>query len=305
MPSGTESTAPAALARTTGELSVCAIIVTYKPGPAVEENIAAIAAQVREVVIVDNGSGEDTAQMLHDLANRIGCVVLRNRQNLGIAAALNRGLSYALEAGCDWVCTFDQDSRIGDGFFIKMLDVYEHALQPELVSIVAPIYVDKETGVEVRLRRTRSGEILAAMTSGSLVPARVIRRLGFFEETLFIDAVDKEYCLRARRNGLRILQSDARLTHSLGQTTRHRLLGLSFGATNHSVGRRYYIARNSLWVLLRYADDWKWAWREGQWMLLDAAKIFLVEKNKWKKLRAMAKGMADALSGKMGKQIEL
>ena len=75
--------------------------------------------------------------------------------------------------------------------------------------------------------------------------------------------------------------------------------------TNHSAGRRYYITRNRLRLLMRYAADWPWTWRESRAMFFDSAKIVLMEDNKWKKLRAVAAGTADALLGHMGKQIEL
>lgn len=285
--------------------SVCAVIVTYNPRSTFIDNIVAVAAQVGHVVVIDNGSSGETEQHLHELETRLSCTVIRNHQNLGIAVALNRGVKYALEAGFDWVCTFDQDSRVCDGFISKMLEAYQQARNPERVALLAPSYVDRESGVTERLRRADNGEILAAMTSGSMIPLSVIRELGFFDESLYIDAVDIEFCLRARRKGMVILQSPAVLLHSLGRTRYYRVFGLRFGVTNHSAGRRYYMTRNRLRLLRLYARDWPWMWRESRTMLLDAAKIILAEDDKWKKLRAMAAGAADALSGKVGKQVEL
>lgn len=285
--------------------SVCAVFVTYKPRPTFIPNIEAVAAQVNQVVVVDNGSSGETEQHLQELEARLGCKVIRNRQNLGIAAALNLGVNYATEAGFDWVCTFDQDSRVCAEFFSKMLGVFERAPHPERIALLTPRYVDRETGIDLRLRRARDGEILTTLTSGSMIPSSAIRKLGLFDESLYIDAVDTEYCLRARQSGMLILQSPAVLLHSLGRTTYHHFLGLRFGTTNHSPGRHYYITRNRLRLLVRYAADWPWVWREVRGMLFDDAKIILVEPNKWNKFRAMAAGAADALSGKFGKQIEL
>jgi rhamnosyltransferase len=285
--------------------SVCAVMVTYNPRPTFVGNIDAIAAQVGRVIVVDNGSSGDTEQRLQELEERIGCKVIRNRQNLGIAVALNLGLKDALSAGFDWVCTFDQDSAVCDGFISQMLEVYRQAPRSITVAIVAPTYVDCKTGVNVRLKRAASGQILTAMTSGSMMPSSAIQRLGFFDEDFYIDAVDIEFCLRARAKGMLILQSPAVLLHSLGQTTYYQLFGVRFGVTNHSAGRRYYMTRNRLRLLIRYASDWPWIWRESATMLLDAAKILLAEESKWEKFRAMAAGVVDALRGKMGRQIEL
>lgn len=285
--------------------SVCAVMVTYNPRPVFIDNVAAIAAQVGAVVVVDNGSTGETEQHLHELETRLGCRVIRNHQNLGVAVALNLGVKYALKAGFDWVCTFDQDSEVCGGFISQMLETYQQAPHPETVALVAPSYVDRESGFKVLLKRAADGEILTAMTSGSMISSSAIQKLGFFDESLFIDAVDIEFCLRARRKGMLILQSPAVLLHSLGQTTYYRLFGLRFGVTNHSAVRRYYMTRNRLRLLMRYAADWPWTWRESRTMLFDVAKIVLAEKDKWKKFRAMASGAADALSGKVGRQIEL
>jgi rhamnosyltransferase len=291
----------------TGEIaaqSICAVVVTYNPGPGLVGNVEAIAAQVSRVVIVDNGSASETAHYLQKLEAGLGCEVIRNGRNLGIAAALNLGVICAMEAGFDWVCTFDQDSRVCEEFFSKMGQTYHEAPHRENIALITPFYMDRETGIQLRLRRA-GDRILTTLTSGSMMPSSAIRRLGLFEESLYIDAVDTEFCLRARRHGMLILQSPAVLWHSLGRTTYHHLLGLRFGTTNHPPGRQYYITRNRLRLLSRYAEDWPWFWRELRGMVFDDVKIMLVESNKFKKFRAMAAGAVDALSGRFGKQIEL
>lgn len=285
--------------------SVCAVIVTYNPSPTIIDNVEAVEAQVGHVVVVDNGSASQAEPYLLALKARAGCTVIGNDRNLGIAAALNLGVQYAIKAGFVWVVTFDQDSRVSDSFISQMLETYQQAPHPERVAIIAPRYVDRESGVRGRLMRAGNGEILTTMTSGSIMPASAIQELGTFDESLFIDYVDIEFCLRARRKRMLILESPAVLFHSLGRTTYHRVLGLVFGATNHSAARRYYITRNRLRLLVHYAADWPWAWRESRAILFESAKILLVEDNKWRKLRAMIAGVLDALISKVGKQVEL
>jgi rhamnosyltransferase len=280
-------------------------VVTYKPQTTFIDNIVAIGAQVSHIVVVDNGSPAETEQLLWEQEAHRGWMVICNHQNLGIAAALNLGVRYAIGAGYDWVATFDQDSRVSDGFVSQMLETYQQCTQSKRVVLISPSYVDRESGAKVRLRRTGDGEILTTMTSGSMMPSSALQKIGLFDESLFIDAVDTEFCLRARRQGLLILQSPAVLFHSLGRTTYHLFFGIRFGTTNHSAGRQYYITRNRLRLLARYAADWPWAWRECRAMLFEIAKIVLVENNKWKKFRAIAAGTVDALAGKVGKQVEL
>src|SRR5215471_20349493 len=102
--------------------SVCAVVVTYNPAPTFVDNALAIATQVGQVVVVDNGSSGGTESQLQRLDTAIGCHLIRNRENLGIAAALNLGVRYGIDGGFEWICTFDQDSQVCDEFVSKMLE---------------------------------------------------------------------------------------------------------------------------------------------------------------------------------------
>jgi rhamnosyltransferase len=284
---------------------VCAVVVTYNPSPLFVENVAALSTQVDRIVVVDNGSSSETEVHLGGVESRYGCKVIRNHQNLGIAAALNIGVKYATEAGCDWVVTFDQDSRVSDGFISLMLETYRQAPHPEKIAIVAPSYVDRESRVRRKVLRASNGDVLITMSSGSMMPVSAIQSVGAFDESLYIDYVDTDFCLRARRKGLLILQSPAVLFHSLGRTTYHRLFGRNFYVTNHSAGRRYYITRNRLRLLARYRMDRSWARRECREILTENVAVLLVEDHKWQKVRAIIQGAVDALRGKTGERIEL
>src|ERR1700722_12984646 len=137
--------------------SVCAVIFTYNPQPTFIDNIVAVAEQVGHIVVVDNGSCGETQQRLQELETRLGCKVIRNHQNLGIAAALNLGVDYAIRAGFDWVAAFDQDSCVTNGFISQMLETYQQAAHPEKVAIIVPTCVDRESGIHVQCMRTGNG----------------------------------------------------------------------------------------------------------------------------------------------------
>jgi polyprenyl-phospho-N-acetylgalactosaminyl synthase len=72
--------------------------------------IADVVAQVRRtghnVVLVDDGSSDDTAAAV------VGqCPVIRHPINLGQGAALQTGLTYALAQGAEFIVTFDADGQ--------------------------------------------------------------------------------------------------------------------------------------------------------------------------------------------------
>jgi rhamnosyltransferase len=284
---------------------VCAVIVSYNPDQEIVQNIAALQSQVSSIVVVDNGSSEGSLAMLRQARSTYDFQLIENGRNLGIAVALNAGVREVKARGCCWAALFDQDSRVEPGFIDLMLEVFKGAPNPLQVAIVCPVYVDRHTGMALPVLRSKKGEILSAMTSGSLIPVTLFDRMGTFDESLFLDYVDIEFCLRSRRAGYRIVQSPRTvLHHSQGRLTRHRLVGRWFTSTNHSAARRYYITRNRLWVLGRFLGDWEWSPREVRSMLMETIKIVLVEHDRLKKLKNTALGLADALRGRMGKRFD-
>lgn len=60
-----------------------------------------------KVVMVDDGSTDGTGK----IGERLGVVTLRHRLNLGVGAATQTGIDYALEQGAEVIVTFDGDGQ--------------------------------------------------------------------------------------------------------------------------------------------------------------------------------------------------
>lgn len=284
---------------------VCAVVVTFNPSESLLENIAALRSQVDKVVVVDNASVKlEPIQQIETC----GAKVFYNQENLGIAAALNIGVRYALEQGYAWIATFDQDSKPPPGFVERLLKAYDTYPDRERIAVLSPVYRDEVTGTVFRHGEQNNKpfqEIVSTMTSGNLVRADALAQTGLFEEDLFIDYVDHEFCLRARQKGFVVLESrTATLDHNLGETEKYERWGLTFHATNHSALRRYYNARNRLVVYRRYfISETRWVLRDMFGFFKEVSKIILAERDKREKLYSIAKGLRHGLTGKMGKRV--
>ena len=88
-------------------MRVCIIIPTYNESAAIGNIIHQIRQQKREVVVVDDGSTDATAQISKDK----GAIVLRNSKNHGKGFSLIRGLRYALDNNFDAAITMDGDGQ--------------------------------------------------------------------------------------------------------------------------------------------------------------------------------------------------
>jgi len=289
------------------EESVCAVMVTYHPTTGTLKNIPSLLAQVKELVVVDNGSNSGELGPLRAASRALGFHLIENGENLGIAEALNQGVCWAKSRGYPWMILLDQDSRITDGFIHQMFAVLQSHPHRDRIGSIHPKYVDPETGVEASVPRARDGGPVRSLTSGALMPAWIFDKIGGFASEYFIDEVDTEYCYRIRASGYLIADSrEAALLHHVGHPRKINFLGFSFRPTNHSAVRRYYMSRNRIVVYRKYFRVFPgWVLQSMNESFRETVKCFLGEDDRARKFRNFLLGTWDGLTGRMGKRESL
>ncbi len=286
---------------------VCAVMVSYHPDEEIIEHLLEVCAQVPDVIVVDNGSPQWELSLLSDASARMGFTLLENWENLGTAAALNRGIEYARERQFTWVMLFDQESAITPGFVPKMLRCATEGPDAKSVAFIAPAYQDARSGTLLASPTRDDMGLEAAPLSGSLIPTEIFDVAGLLAEELFIEGVDQEFSLRVRHLGLRIEQcAGAVLMHSSGTPTYHKLSwSKPFHAANSSPVRRYYQARNRVLLYIRYGRVFRgFCLRQIFTCASDLIQILGVEDDKWNKCVYLLRGLRDGVRGKTGKLVE-
>jgi rhamnosyltransferase len=286
---------------------ICGLVVSYFPKPGFAENLAALAPQVGAVLIVDNGTSGQSSDLLDRAAEMVGARIMRLGKNLGIAAALNAGIEVARDNGYVWLATFDQDSQATPHMIQQMLDVLQSYRYSDRVAIVSPCHIDDRLGFRVRERRQEAAAagwriVYVAMTSGNLLRLDAAAAVGGFDDSLFIDYVDIEFCLRLRNHGYQVLEATrAELRHSLGRLERRVFLCKYVTITNHPAERRYYMTRNRLLIWRQYYR------RQPVWMILDIRRflfetvyVMIYEKQVGVKLRMILRGVWHGLTNVRG-----
>jgi len=115
---------PHAIGRGRAETSgVYLVIPAYNEGSALGEVIAGVVGRFAGVVVVDDGSVDDTA----DVALAAGATVLVHPVNLGQGAALQTGVRYALRAGARYIVTFDADGQHDADDIPRMIEALERS----------------------------------------------------------------------------------------------------------------------------------------------------------------------------------
>jgi rhamnosyltransferase len=283
--------------------TIAAIIVTWNP---LASDVVACAErlmlQVDTIIYSDNGSNAETEKLLKDLQSKHENIVcLWNGGNLGIATALNRGVVEARRRGAEWVMTLDHDSVPEKDMALKMFRAYGilSETEKEAVGILCPNFMLVKGPCYAN---TLPRFIATTITSGQLVKISLFDKIGGYEDDLFVECVDHEFCFRALAHGYRtFLAPDAMLRQRIGNPVIKMLFGKTFIVPNYPPVRYYYQVRNSVYIYIKYF--WVvpgWVSENILRLILSLGKMVLYEKDPVRKMGLAILGVADGLRGKLG-----
>ena len=262
---------------------ICAGVVTYNPEhDLLKKNIESICHQVEHIIIVDNGSTNKKEWIQIVESDEI--TVVWNDSNKGIATALNQLCGIAYEKGYKWIVTLDHDS-ISPENLLESLYNYTG----EGIAIVAPNIIYKNNEQFTEQSKQGIEKVQWVITSASLTNLEIWEEIGGFDEKLFIDGVDRDYGIRANRAGYTVLKNyDVNILHELGDLNCLKCFGRTIYVTNHSPIRKYYMARNSVYL------DYKLKTNEApKYILKLMFKTLFYENDKFKKTSSIVKGIID------------
>ena len=272
---------------------MCAGIVLYNPDiTQLKRNIAAIIKQVQILYLQDNGSANisDVEKIIADTSS---IILLRNPENKGIAWALNALCKRAESDNFQWILTLDQDSVCPQ----NMIALYKEYLP--MADMLCPKIVDRNYGV-LDGNSENVETVDKCITSGCLLRLSSWRKLRGFDEKMFIDGVDFEFCYRMKKSGMNILRvNDVVLSHEIGNITVRHFLGFRVIVKNHSPFRKYYIAKNIIYMAKK---------RKNLILLIKGILqevkligiVLLYENDKGAKMQRIINGMIDVFREKVG-----
>lgn len=183
------------------------IIPVWNRADRLPEAVASVLAQTGceiEVIIVDDGSTDDSGAVADALAARHDRVIAVHRENGGPAAARNTGLS-----GCSgvWVTFLDSDDLMPADRVAQQLAIASSAAQPAVLLGRQSFRV--ATGIEP------PPEVRKALLTGGTHPypmtmflaTATIRSIGGFDES-FAVGEDLDLLMRLQRGGVPIVQHE-------------------------------------------------------------------------------------------------
>jgi len=289
----------------------CAGIVLHNPDiKRLNINFKLISKQVNHIVLIDNNS-QNFKKINSNFKNNSKVKIIKNKENLGVAKALNQICSKAIELGYHWVYLLDQDS-ISSPTIIKS---YSEYINHKKVALLTPYIIDTNKMSIKKYRNLKMpdiSEVEWAITAGSLVNLKIWNKIGKFDESLFIDSVDIDYSIRLKLNNYKQLRINSEyILQEVGNaepTILYRPHKDNSGKwswkryyrSNHSPLRQYYMIRNNIIITRRYS--------KYKSMLKGFLLIFIItfpklifEKDKKELIKSIFNGIFDGIKKEVKK----
>jgi len=287
---------------------ICASIVLYNPTDEIFQNIDSYVSFIDTLIVIDNS--ESINQKIQDeLYSRYTKVVyIGSNENLGIATALNLACDKGIELGFEWILTMDQDSK-----FINFSDYTKCLLELDNKEEVAILGSNTMWHAADNLPASPTCnhiEKFLVITSGNFLNLKLFNNIGRFEDKLFIDMVDHDYCMKAQQKKYKIyFYKDILVEHSLGMLFQRKNIftGKIRNKIEHSPQRAYYITRNSFYLYKKYSKEFPEEFNLLKTLNIlfihEITKILIYEDKKREKIKAKFIGLYHALSDQYGKYL--
>ena len=226
--------------------SIRAVVVAHCNATTIAECLQRLLAspEIAEIVLIDNGSDDDTVARAMPFSEKEARVVLRvDPENPGFAIACNSG---AMDCAQPWLAFVNPDCIVEPDTFARLL---AHAREMPKFGAMGCVQVDANGAEDAAVRRRDPSlrkvlfaggarKALHVASDGSavqrvdalsgalmLMSTTVFERVGGFDAGYRLHAEDLDLCRRVRDAGFSVcIANDVRVTHLRGVSSRRRPL---------------------------------------------------------------------------------
>jgi rhamnosyltransferase len=284
-------------------MKIGAVVIVYHPEDDAIANIKTYYDSVDKIYVFDN-----TERVIPGFKEKLQqfpkIVFFHDGSNKGIARRLNDAAESAIKDGFDWLLTMDQDTTFSNNAITFYLQCAQEYAGKEKVAVFGTRYGRK---YEESYAKCAAESTDTAITSGSLLNLASFHAIGKFDENLFIDLVDNEYCIRAAMKGYSIIRfNNIHIVHTIGMLVKRAAIKTLFLVKKerqvHSPIRCYYTYRNMLYLEAKYKNDNPaFAAYIRPYAMGFLKRNIYYARNAWTIIKYLMVAKRDFLNGKMGK----
>ncbi|QRN83009.1 glycosyltransferase family 2 protein [Chloroflexota bacterium] len=199
------------------------------------DSLAKSEVNMEQVIVVDNGSKDDTVEKMKANYPKVHLLALEN--NIGATGGSNAGFNYALAHGAEYVIRMDSDIEVDPNFLAPLIEV---ANSDPSIGIISPkIYfynphdVIWYGGVDSKGRFFKITDGFRGQTDSPenshirqvdytwgatmLISRVVLEKTGGFDTDFFVYYEEFDFCDRAQALGYKIMYvPEAKIWHKVG-----------------------------------------------------------------------------------------
>jgi rhamnosyltransferase len=208
-------------------MEVIAGIVLYNPNVnQLQRCIKRLYGQVDKIILFDNSESKRINIEKLLVNNEVSIEYITEKENRGIAYALNRIMEKAKSYGYEWVITLDQDSIVPE----NMVREYKKYFNTENAGILCPQVIDRRRiYMTLETDDKKLIEVPFCITSGSCTNVDAWEKAGKYDEWLFIDLVDNDFSKRVVLKEFKIWQvNSVILEHEYGEIVQKKRSSAQF-----------------------------------------------------------------------------
>ncbi len=230
---------------------IAAVVILYYPSAELLTNISSYYNYVDVLHVFDNSP---TPLATDVFANLLKIQYHHDGENKGIAIRLNAACNLARENGFNWLLTMDQDTKFSPDTIEQYMRCFKAYNTKQHVGVFGTNYTMHPGQL---VNPCQADEIDRVITSGMLVNLHAYTTIGGFDENIFIDLVDDDYCIASRLAGFAVVRfSNIYIEHRLGTLVKSASIKTLFLIKKtkviHSPLRCYYMYRNLLYLSKKY-----------------------------------------------------
>ena len=212
---------------------------------------------IGEVIIVDNGSDDNSREYIKNNTFNFPVVLIENTENLGFAPAVNQGI---VKAKYEYIFSLNNDTEVRKGSIKALVDLISSddnifSVQSKMLQYKNKNLID-DAGDEYNLLAwtKKTGEnhhtnefkevrkIFSACAGAAMYKKSLLEEIGMFDDNFFAYMEDVDLSIRSKINGYTNLLCPDAVVYHIGSAT---------SGSRYNEFKVRLAARNNVWVVYK------------------------------------------------------
>lgn len=272
---------------------IIAVVALYHPDKCELDNISLFIDGVDDCILMDDSEWSNET-FVYDYLGLKKYIYCWNGQNIGLCASVNRGIAIAQGKLADWILLMNGDSKID----VSVVDEFRKYIKENDTQLISCLATQYNYDRHPRIKYDGTKTILWANMSGMCINSQCLDEVGVFDERFFIDGLDVDWGIRAKRAGYKMIELGATIMeHHPAETRSLKFFGKKIFLYGWASPVRYYYQfRSNYYMIKQYRS-----FEALKWQIIKLTKVLLLFDHKMEYFKMYKKAVRDVQENHWGK----